>query len=139
MEEARRLELAWAAGIIDGEGCIRLAKTVNRSRPSYSLIVKIDMTHEPTIRRLGQILGYSLSYYKGSSTKKQSWIVQWNGAEAYRVLKLLEPYLFTKKHEADLGIEYQEKCTGVFNGTGVPESIDMLREIIYKELKEAKL
>lgn len=132
------LEHAWAAGLIDGEGCIRLTKKLNNNRPSYTLILKVDMTHKATINRLRMIFGCG-GDYTHPGNKKQGYIVQWNGVEAYRILKLLLPYLFTKKYEAELGIEYWEKCQ---NEGGwekkISNEIQVLREVIYEELKEAK-
>ena len=35
------IALAWAAGFVDGEGCIRIAKRKNKSNPVFSLEITI--------------------------------------------------------------------------------------------------
>lgn len=54
-------EIAWAAGIFDGEGCIHIRRNAvtetSRHRTThYALITKVTMCHAPTIERLHRIL-----------------------------------------------------------------------------------
>ena len=49
--------LAWAAGFVDGEGCIRIAKRKNPSNPVYSLEITISQNCIETLEHFKEVLG----------------------------------------------------------------------------------
>lgn len=110
-------DLAWAAGLIDGEGCITIqykkASIKNGSRnPGHSLLLKVTMTHEPTIRRLYKLFEVGTVQLQRISKKDvgkswnpaYSWIC--NPVAAAYVIGFVRPYLFTKADEADIALEF---------------------------------
>lgn len=105
-------DIAWSAGIVDGEGCIFIkkdaAKAHTRHRSDiYSLGLKVTMTHELTVRRLQEIFNTGTVIHatgRGGRKDSYSWTVR--SHKAHRVIQLLYPYLLTKEREAFTAIEF---------------------------------
>lgn len=102
----------WAAGIIDGEGCIFIKRdnptvTSRHKSPIYTIGLKVTMTHRKTIYTLQEL------FHRGHITvpkrfdgikQPYSWVVRSNQA-AY-VLNQIYPFLLTKKQEAFKALEF---------------------------------
>lgn len=97
-------DLAWAAGIIDGEGCFHISRS--RARPewsdTFSLYIKVTMGHRPTIDRLKEIfaLGSIHPVIQARYNDAWSWLVTSNNAG--KVITQIEPFVFTKTEELDI-------------------------------------
>lgn len=94
-------ELAWAAGLFDGEGCIHALK-----RQENTFQVSLGMVDECTVNRFAQIIGYSrpLSVqWHSKRNPKHNDAYYWRTSkreDILVVLKRLFPYLVTKRPEA---------------------------------------
>lgn len=138
-----RLDYVWAAGIIDGEGCIRIDKVhpteANRlCKPSYALLVAVKMTDFPTIKRLASIFGEAGSVYEEKrevGRDLRRWEVR--GEAAKRVLECVYPHLTTKQYQAQRGLEFQELKIGKV-GRRVSENYLILQEAFYNEISQVK-
>lgn len=111
MEE---INLAWAAGIIDGEGCIGIVrddrKALNEKNgwnlsPIYKLRISVGMSHLETIEKLYEIFGdgriNGQKCYKRPGHKQvYYWTV--NADAAWKVIEKVKPYLVTKRVQAEL-------------------------------------
>src|SRR6266542_683422 len=96
---SRNEKVIWAAGLIDGEGCI----FIKRDRPSkkskhkseiFTLGLKVTMTHRETVFRLLEIFRYGhITIRKKLEGRKQaySWTVR--SKQAIYVLNLISPFL----------------------------------------------
>lgn len=134
------LEKAWLAGIIDGEGCIFIAKRKrnNRHSPDYALGLAIRMTHFETIRYIKNITkvgSISKHEYKNNS---KNWrpSLRWCACslEAYDLLLQVESFLITKKYELELVKEFMAiKYKRTYR---VPQEILDMREYYFIELKK---
>ena len=105
-------DYAWAAGVIDGEGCIYIArhKAVTAKNGTkcdyYTLGVKVTMGHEPTVLRLREMFG------SGSKHKVEqqgwndayTWLAQ--ARIAAEVLEKIQPYCVTKAEEIKVALEF---------------------------------
>jgi hypothetical protein len=105
------IELAWSAGILDGEGCISIqAKPVRPPRVSvsHSLFLKVTMGHKPTIERLHSIFGVgSITIQDRRGPRlNDSWSWWTASRNAHAVLLAVRPYLVTKAYEADIALEF---------------------------------
>lgn len=113
LESYSEVELAWLAGVVDGEGCFRInlpGLKGNRryhGTPSFT----IAMGHRPTMERVGEMLGKPPS--------KQGWLtgrirqlygIRLFGENALMVARILRPYLLTKAEEAWLLLEMRAQC-----------------------------
>ena len=87
-------DLAWAAGIIDGEGCILAYET----KAGCALRLTVRMVHKPTVIRLCTLFGGKV---KRCPTKhRMAWEWMRAGQQAAYILKQLQPYMVTKAEES---------------------------------------
>jgi len=104
----KREDLAWAAGLIEGEGCIsmqnRKLSGVRGGRPGWHLTVQ--MTDEDVLRRLASVIGLGRVggpyVNKGDGKKPYKPIWSWNissRAHCYAVLTALWPWLGARRRE----------------------------------------
>lgn len=96
----RRLtELAWAGGLIDGEGCIGVHRKT----------IKLDVqsTSRATIEALHRLFGGSCAV-ESRRTKLGRPVFRWSlyGQNARYCLAQLVPYLVEKKRQAQLVVSY---------------------------------
>ena len=101
-------DLAWAAGIFDGEGCLRIYRSRhgNSRRWSYGADLRVRMTGAVVIHRLREIFGVG-AIRSIDRTQNHLLIWEWRvGArDVLKVLPFVRPYLVLKAREADLLIE----------------------------------
>lgn len=91
-------DLAYLAGLIDGEGCITSSYPKSRERP---LMLKLGMIHRPTIEWVKMVVGGGVTAHRtNQKPARQSWTWQLNGIRAYALLSRLLPYMKTKAAEA---------------------------------------
>lgn len=108
-----KIELAWAAGIFDGEGCVSIGYVSpgpnNALRnPSYRLTVKVTMGCRKTVIRLAKIIGAGTVQSHVGETETMNASTSWvaMARKAQTALRLLRPYLLTKAKEADIGLAF---------------------------------
>lgn len=132
---------AWAAGIVDGEGCIRIDKgnptKANRlANPTYALCVSVKMTDFPTIEKLHDQFGGSISIEKHKDKRDtKRWEIR--GEEAKTTLELLYPHLVTKQIQAQMGIEFQLSKQAK-KGKKVSQEYLNAQEELYKSISAIK-
>ena len=103
---------SWAAGIIDGEGCIRIDKDFPSEKnslnvPTYSLFLSVKMTDEATILKLQQIFSVGSIDIEHYDYKKNCFRWSCCGEDAFLVLQYIYPFMQTKKSQAFRGMEFQ--------------------------------
>lgn len=125
---------AYAAGLIDGEGCIRIIKYSNIT---YKVTVEIKMCDIEGVRYLHDFFGGKLSLRKVKNLKHSdvySWML--HGRKACTFLKRIMPYLHVKRRNAEIATlcgstaEYSTSHC-------VPSDIVTLRERCYVESRKA--
>uniref|UniRef100_A0A6M3JES2 Putative HNH homing endonuclease n=1 Tax=viral metagenome TaxID=1070528 RepID=A0A6M3JES2_9ZZZZ len=102
-------DLAYTAGIIDGEGYIGIKYTGRKSGRRYrTLRVEVGNTNKILIDWLQ--LHYGGSYYQAKSKpqNRQYWKWGLSAKQAAAFLEKILPYLLIKKYEAALAIEFQK-------------------------------
>lgn len=102
----REVDLAWAAGIVDGEGCITL-QTVKSSAGNlcYVLRLTVNNTSLLMLQRLVEIFGGTIIPKKrGLARHKPQWSWQVCSKKAEAVLTQVAPYLVNKREEAQVGL-----------------------------------
>lgn len=100
---------AWAAGIIDGEGCI----SIRKCGPYYALSVVVGQSGKtvPAILKklkvtYGGSVGNAMLDPRGGRQPKWHWQVVAKTAEDF--LRAIQPHLVGKKAQADLALKYRE-------------------------------
>lgn len=103
--------LAYAAGIIDGEGCIGVYKQKNKkARVGYfiALIISVSMGDSEATLWLKDTFGGSHHCFKPLfRDNKPRFRWQMSATKASNFLCNLLPYLKVKKQQAELAIEFQ--------------------------------
>ncbi len=107
----KNTDLAYIAGIIDGEGCIRFTSNRNKDRTRrYYSLVEITMTKEFICQWLHFAFGGYIYCKKIPDNK--NWAPQWRWyvkrQDAYDFLKAIYPFLRIKKAQAELAIKLEE-------------------------------
>lgn len=111
--------LAYAAGLIDAEGCVHVSyvqpsKANRRITPSYSLHVKVSNTDLPILEWLKATFGgvivkhHARNDIRVGNAWSAAWHWQISGISAQSCLKLILPYLKIKKQQAIIAIEFQD-------------------------------
>lgn len=138
---ASETELAYVAGLLDGEGTIAIAKQKpNSGSKSIKYILKIHITNT----HLGVLLqcqkqfgGYICSkthyYYRRKACYE--WVLLVSKAKEF--LKAILPYLVIKKEQAELGLSFLETRTACFDRRrGLSKEELNLRESYYLRMKQ---
>lgn len=112
------LDLAYVAGVFDGEGWVRIDTYVppGRTIPRYQLIAGIAMTYAPLMKAVHAQFGGTLhgddSFQRHYAKNRVIWRWHVSSKFAHSFLIAVEPYLIVKKEQAGLGIELQADMTG---------------------------
>lgn len=107
-------DIAYCAGLIDGEGCIRVKKTKpykcqGRATPGYHAVIQLRMVDEPAIRFLAEILGgwyYKEKPHVTSGRPLYCWSVSDQKCED--IVRAVLPYLKVKKAQAETVLRLRE-------------------------------
>lgn len=122
-------ELIWLAGFVDGEGCIMINTKNNKP---CSLIIEIVNTNEYIIKLIAKWFKGSVRSVKKGENQKDVWKFCTNGDRAKIFLETIYPYLFLKKEQAYVGLEYQ-KLVGKKHEQVSSEHLK-LRANLYKQI-----
>lgn len=101
---SKQTDMAYMAGLVDGEGSIGIMMTP-RSQAITQLTIK--MCCEDTIEWVAQTFGGNIEHI-ASKVEGHSDCWRWraNGARAAEILVAIEPYMVTKRYRACLFIEF---------------------------------
>ena len=109
------VDLAYLAGLIDGEGYIGIKRTTHKNRvsPAYHARIQVRMVDEPAIAFLADTLGGSYYYERPSVAKgRPLYCFQASDAKAESILRSLRPYLRVKARNADTVLEFRDLQKG---------------------------
>jgi hypothetical protein len=145
-KKIQEIDLAYIAGLFDGEGSISIIKNNNvkdRITPGFTLVVALANNdfeaHQFLLEKFGGSVNSSNRWYR---------TYQWKllANEASKFLTLILPYLKLKKKRAIIGIQFQiEKVRFNQNrypkqkfegGIPIPEKEVMRREELRQQLHE---
>lgn len=96
-------ELAWAAGLFDGEGSVFVSRTVKRGRAHVRLMAGLQMTTEDVVHRFSAAVGIGAvrgPYFNGKIAWKPKW--GWyagSDGDVRNAMLLLWPWLSAPKKE----------------------------------------
>lgn len=135
-------ELAWLAGIIDGEGSIFIMRNTRKDRErSFNYILRVSVQSTDTImaRACAEITEIGATYTSVTKQEANSNTHKWQveGKKATRVLKELLPYLRVKLDQAESAIEFQE--TTKKHWRRMEASDYQKQEEFYYKLKQLKI
>lgn len=142
MNDLTEIQKAYIAGFFDGEGCVTILKAPpsGKSRTAvYSLTVIISQNGDIPIVELVELTGVGSIHEHTQSPGAYNWQIR--SKEARDFLVAILPYLKSKKEQAEIAIEYQNKQTHK-NSTGrgytVPQNLIDEKEAYYLQLQNLK-
>lgn len=113
MQETQK---AYWAGILDGEGCVNITTTKPKDRitPYHFLRIMIYNSKRELLEKAKREFGCGTIQTHKSWSKVLNYqgkiIFAWGAStrDAEKCLRILLPYLFLKKKQAELALEFQE-------------------------------
>jgi hypothetical protein len=138
-------QLAWAAGFIDGEACVHIAKQryVESRNPTFRLGVYITQNDRSTLEHLRECLGIDTPIHKVKAApnhRRQCFTLNYTGIAALKVLHMLLPYLVRKRAEAEAAFAFwtDGNMGQPTRGKPVPADIVAVREHYFELMKQLK-
>lgn len=136
----KKIELAYIAGFIDGEGYIGIKKYIRRADkqwcPMYSERITVGGINKKSIEDLDDIVGGYIYFHKASKlSSKGYWSWEVTESNARKFLKMIYPYLKIKRPEADILIKLGENKLKT-NKHKISEEDMKLREELYLSIKK---
>jgi len=135
--------LAYIAGFFDGEGCVRINKTLSsnkklRSNPAYSLTCSVSNTNPFVLEYLCDCFGGSVHLLNRGNEKRRpiwEWRIYGNAASSF--LCQIVSFLKLKDKEAKIAITFQQYKSQLPRGRGKFHLSTIVDEV-YQILKSAK-
>jgi hypothetical protein len=135
LELQNKINLAWAAGFIDGEGCIHIIRQpYGKDRKiNYRLRMHIAQANLEVLELLKEFIGVHGVIHKlrrGLSTNKQVYALHYDGRHALDAIERVKPYLIRKLYEAKAAkLFWEEGKLDLRTGRKpVPEDLMNIRE-----------
>jgi len=142
--DAPRPSLEWAAGMLDGDGCIAIVKLPFPDRnPIYRLTVSVCQnclqTREHFRRSVG-VHGPIYAVKRKLEHNKQVYNLNYSGPKALLVIRRLRAYLVRKRPEALVAISFflNGQISRRFGPHGVPAAVEAVRVSHYLKLRALK-
>lgn len=141
---APRPSLDWAAGLLDGDGCISIVRQTYPHRAStLRLTVSISQNCRETLEHFqasAGIDGAISNMKRRPEHNKQVYVLNYAGPGARALIERLRPCLYRKRHEAAVALDFCElgQISRRFGPAGVPPHLQALRETYYKKLQALK-
>jgi hypothetical protein len=106
--------LAYLAGLFDGEGSIFILRKERNRRYSYWLEISITNTDAALIEWVQSVVGARRSLQPETFNTSGKPIYRWlaSAVQALNFLKLVMPWLRTKRDRAEIAIAFQETLSG---------------------------
>jgi hypothetical protein len=138
----KEIDLAWLAGIIDGEGSIFVVKQKRKDRmrdTNYILKVTVQSVDPYMAVECHKIAKQGSCFLNKETRENMSNTMKWQicGRKASELLKELIPFLRVKKHQAELAIQFQDTTKRHWKHMQVKDYEE--QAMLYQKLKDAKL
>lgn len=136
--------LEWAAGMLDGDGCIAIIKQPFQHRkPIYRLVVSICQNCLQTLEHFRRCVGVDGAIYpvkRKLEHNKQVYNLNYSGPKALLVIRRLRAYLVRKRPEALVAISFclNGQISRRFGPHGVPAAVEAVRVSHYLKLRALK-
>jgi len=144
-QQYKEADLAYMAGIVDGEGCFFIGKIPKKKGDGYVSehyrgLLKIDNTDKRLIEWIDTVFsGTSSAQCRTTSSRKfEREIFTWN-ATGDRLLDMCEqliPYLVIKKEQCDIMIKFRKSYIGRLGSNKVSDESLATREECLKDIRK---
>lgn len=136
--------LQWAAGMLDGDGCITIIRQTYKKRKSaLRLLVTVTQNCRQTLEHFRDSINVEAPIYaikRRAQHNKQIYVINYGGAKARKVIEVLNGHLFRKRIEAQVAIDFCEagQSSRSFGSRGVPPQIQAIREACFHKMRALK-
>ncbi|MES2840016.1 MAG: hypothetical protein V4794_07045 [Pseudomonadota bacterium] len=143
-DDAPRPSLEWAAGMLDGDGCIAIVKQPYPDRnPIYRLTVSVCQNCLQTLEHFRRSVGVDGVIYavkRKLEHNKQVYTLNYSGPRALLVIRRLRACLVRKRPEAQVAISFclNGQISRRFGPHGVPREVEAVRVAHYLKLRALK-
>ena len=128
-----QLELAYLAGIIDGEGCFCIQ---NPGGKTHTLRLFVMNTFKPLIDYLYKTDGgfqYSRNVEDPRRKIRHEWFIDTHIVD--EILPLLRPFLIVKKEQLEVAIEFRKTFPKKRSYHRVPNEFILIREDCHRRMR----
>ncbi len=125
-------KMAYIAGFVDGEGCIRIKKS-NQSGNSYYVTFQATNSDPRPLRIIKSVFGGKVFYQETKPSGKIIWQYYITCSEAVDTLRALVGFLISKRNQAELAIKFhdnQKNMTPKQKSKMYKKISDMKKEVI---------
>ena len=130
----KKSDVAYLAGLIDGEGCISVVRYLKRGRTAHVARIQMSLTVKP-------VLDWVLALTKAGSVQPKTprqpnrkkawlWVVETN--RAVRLLKCVLPFLKIKRKQAENLLRFQSVVRKHNDGRPLSKSELKRRNVYYR-------
>lgn len=145
LKSRSEVRLAWAAGFLDGEGCIHIAKQRYRTNRSdtYRLGVHVTQNDRTVLERFREAVGIDAPIYRvklAKNHRRQCFTLNFSGRSALALLTLLLEFLERKHDEAQAALNFwvNGRVGERFGARGLDPALVAVREHYFHLLKQLK-
>lgn len=91
-------DIAWVAGLLEGEGCFSIYERKNRPNTT-DCAIHCEMTDEDVIRKLHNIVGVgNISYRPARRNRQPTWILSvYKKHDIFKILISIMPYMSKRR------------------------------------------
>jgi hypothetical protein len=138
-------EIAYFAGIIDGEGTITISRAARKDTkhklPAYIPHMKVCNTDKALIDWIQKTFGGCLNNVRQSNDKWSTlYYLRWNCTKARTVLEMLLPYLRVKRLQALLVLEFVKRMNeDNYRGIILPPEEHQIRALLHSLVSRLNL
>lgn len=147
---ASDIELAYLAGLIDGEGTITIQKRkptgtkTRQKNPSFVVVVLVVNTDQRLVQAAKDISGAGYIWQAAADRNperanwNQVWRYETTAAAARGLIALVQPYLRSKTRQAEIALSMPPRLRG-WNARNRPAedlAIYEQQEVLFLEMKE---
>lgn len=138
-----QMDLAWAGGIIDGEGCIHIKRdrataTSKHRSDHYALLLLVTMVEKGTIQHLRDLFEVGRVFAHTPKGCRTAYRWQCYPNDAAYVLSLVLPFLRNKYQQAMVAMEFLDLGSGLHGRERTDPTLLAARERLYWQLREMK-
>lgn len=147
-DNQREVDLAYVAGLIDGEGTFCISKSSYKrvsKNPAYTPYIRVGMTSKMAIELIRDITGMGTITYDNRDQRsgfgyKQKGFWLWSVSTVKKIpefLDLILPYIRLKKPQALLMKEYCENFGYTkYRRAGLSPELVLYRESVWRKMSE---
>ena len=104
-----KVDLAWMAGFVDGEGCISIAKDKSEGGRIFSVVARVSNNNLEALQFIHQWFGGYIRAESNGNGLPPTFSLALKSRKGARFLRAIQPYLHVKSEHARIALELQDR------------------------------